>query len=113
MARIIYASFSDSSETLRNKAVSTYLNKLRLDGGGMNALVVEESLHVASNAHIISLVATENVCRRDDAISGQLPNMELVHGVDPWHLEVTECIRNVCNRLTVTLRNGDDDDDVD
>ena len=40
----------------------TYFNELRLNGGRVNSLVMKESFHLLSYAHIIAQVVTRNVC---------------------------------------------------
>ena len=49
------------------------LDELRLDGGGVDALVVEELLHVLGDLHVLGQVQAADVRRGDDAVSGELP----------------------------------------
>lgn len=62
------------------------LQKFRLYGGRMNALIVEEFFHFLGNVHVFAEVSAPNVSRRNDAIAGQLPHMELMHGQYAVHL---------------------------
>ena len=63
----------------------TDLNKFWLDGGGVNALVVEKVLDRSSDAHVLPHSASD-VGRQHDAVSGQLPYMELVDTLHALHL---------------------------
>jgi len=66
--------------------VGLRLHELRLDGGGVNPLVVEELLHLLCNLHVLCGVETADMRRRNDSVAGQLPDVELVDGQDPVHL---------------------------
>ena len=67
----------------------SYLDELGLDGGRVNALVVEELLHLVSDAHVVSEVLTADVGGRDDAVASQLPDVELMHRNHTRHLNTT------------------------
>ena len=59
----------------------------------MNALVVEELLHLVSDAHVVGEVLAADVGRGDDTIASQLPDVELVHRDHTRHLHThtTRC----------------------
>lgn len=58
----------------------TDLDKLRLYGSRVNALVVEEMFHLLGNAHVVANIEATYMCWRYDAITGQLPHMKLMNG---------------------------------
>ena len=66
-----------------------YLEELRLDGGRVDALVVEERLDVIGHAHVVLQALTRDVRGGDDAVACQLPHVELVDGNDSVHLPST------------------------
>ena len=70
-----------------------YLEELWLDGGRVDALVVEERLDVIGHAHVVLQVLTRDVRGGDDAVACQLPHVELVNGNDSVHLRST---RHTC-----------------
>ncbi len=52
----------------------------------MDPLVVEEALDLLRDEHVVPEVLTADVRRRDDAVSRQLPHVELVDRQHPVHL---------------------------
>ena len=52
----------------------------------MDALIVKERFDILRNAHVVNQVLAPNVCRGDDTIPGQLPNMEFVDGEHALYL---------------------------
>ena len=70
--------------------IITHLYKLWLNGGGVYAFIVEEALDILCNAHVITQIQAADVSRRDDAVAGQLPYVELVNGQHSLHLPCTE-----------------------
>ena len=55
---------------LRNLTiVATYLNELRLYGGRMDALIVEEGFDSFCYDHVVPEVLTADMCRRNDSIA--------------------------------------------
>lgn len=62
------------------------LDKLRLDRGRVDALVVEELLHLLGDLHVLGQVPAADVGGRNDPVAGQLPHVELVHRQHPVHL---------------------------
>lgn len=55
------------------------IHELRLDRGGVDALIVEELFYFLGDLHVVVQVVASDVSRGDDPIPGQLPHMELVH----------------------------------
>ena len=73
----------------------------------MNALVVEELLHLVSDAHVVGQVLAADVGRRNDAVASQLPDVELVHRNHTRHLNTNhdaqcKCEHNQCRREHLT-----------
>lgn len=64
-------------------------DKLGLDGGGVDALVVEEVLDAFGHLHVRCGVVAFDVRRGDDAASGQLPDVQLVDGQDAVQAQQT------------------------
>ena len=55
-------------------------NKLGMNRGGMNALLVKERLQVGGGLHVLAArVATRHVGRGDYLVAGQAPHVQLVH----------------------------------
>ena len=48
------------------------MDELWLDGGGVDALVVEELLHPLRHLHVLRQVEAADVRRGDDTVAGQL-----------------------------------------
>ena len=55
----------------------------------MDALVVEEYLHLVGDADIVREVLAADVGGGDDAVAGELPNVKLVHRNHPLHLRTS------------------------
>ena len=66
-----------------------YLNELRLYGGRVYALVVEEYLHLIGDANVVREVLAADVGRGNDSVAGQLPDVKLVHRNHPLHLRTS------------------------
>jgi len=63
-----------------------YLDKLWLNRRGVDAFVMEETLHFLGDAHVVAQVEAANVSRRDDSVASQLPHVELMNGQHSFHL---------------------------
>lgn len=68
------------------KAATAYLlqnvDELGLDGGRVDAHVVEERLDLLGDLHVVVNVPTPDVGGGDYAVAGQLPDMKFVDGQD-------------------------------
>jgi len=63
-----------------------YLDKLRLNGGGMDAFAVEQRLDLVGNAVILQQRLAADVSGGNDATARQLPDVELVDITHALHL---------------------------
>ena len=52
----------------------------------MDAFVVEQSFDADGNGHVVGRTATSDVDRCDDSSRRQLPDVQLMHTLDPFHL---------------------------
>lgn len=68
------------------KFIVMQFNELRLNGGRMNTLVVEELFDFLGNFHVLGEIPAANVSGGDDTIPRKLPDMELVNCEDAINL---------------------------
>ena len=55
---------------------------------------MKEVFGLLRDAHVVAEILTADVSRRDDPVTGQLPDVELVHRQHAFHLE--ENTRQCC-----------------
>jgi len=81
-----------------------YLDKLRLNGGGMDAFAVEQRLDLVGNAVILQQRLTADVSRGNDATARQLPDVELVDITHALHLHTDGIL--IAGQLAHTRTDG-------
>ena len=74
-------------EKYKEIKATTYINKLGLDGSGMDSSIMEHMLDSAGQFHILIYSMTADMCGCNNPAPSQLPDVALMDSINSFHLQ--------------------------